>query len=174
MIDLDKLEALHREATPGEWRAVIEGTQPVCYYRALVCFSANTADGGYVSVVTDDHLGVREHQANALFVAAVHEMVPGLIAELREARAKIGRLSSAIDELTGVLQMVTVYDDTEEERDACAALASAIESALAAQDSFCQRPTGEIAIDPVHEETAAELALPAVVATQPESDGGER
>ncbi len=58
-IDLESLERLLAEATPGEWRAVTEGPQPVCYYRALVCFSANGDAGGYISVVADDSMPTR-------------------------------------------------------------------------------------------------------------------
>ena len=65
-VDIDALERLEREATPGEWDAVLENDprgQPVAYYRAIIGLLANKDDGGYLSVVASDdrRVGSDEH-----------------------------------------------------------------------------------------------------------------
>jgi hypothetical protein len=84
-LDLDALLALRSRGTPGTWRAVLEGKQPVCYYRALLCFAADEGGAGYVSVVTDDATRVRAHAANAELAAAAVNALPALVGRVREA-----------------------------------------------------------------------------------------
>lgn len=79
-IDLDQLEQAHAKATEGEWDWE-EGTG---------VYSHNNADGlGYTSVAESGHR-VRDH--DAVWIAAIHNAAPALIAELREARAAIERV----------------------------------------------------------------------------------
>lgn len=71
MIDLDHLEKLHAEATQGEWEydpqlGTVHGS-----YRIIVC-------------EVDDTAG-----ADAAYIAATHNALPALIAEVRLARAEL-------------------------------------------------------------------------------------
>lgn len=96
MIDLDRLEVLLGAATPGPWQAFIGGEAPQLIYPGVVCFACSPETKAYVVVVGGE---IREHVANAQFVAAAHEELPAILAELRAAREEIGKLRVDLTEL---------------------------------------------------------------------------
>lgn len=78
-IDLDKLEQLHANATPGPWT-----TSPFLDTYEI-------RDAG--DVLRADRCG----PLDAEWIAAMHNAAPALIAELREARATIERVLALAD-----------------------------------------------------------------------------
>lgn len=76
-INLDSLERLHTEATPGPWNW-IPNLGPTAIYSHGAELGDFVADG--VS------------PADTLLIVAARNNLPALIAELREARATIGRV----------------------------------------------------------------------------------
>lgn len=115
LADLDELERLHRAATPAPWEAVLEHDgrgQPVCYYRALVCFCANGER--YVSVVQQDELRPTSYEADAALVAAMRNALPGLIAELRKPPALPSpREFAELAVACGVIEEAALLDPAE-------------------------------------------------------------
>lgn len=105
-IDLDELERLHKAATPGPWRMqtrhdhldpvsnlmlvpVVRAPWPDLPHGSItVARCGNGNAGTYSSRPTP----IREReQGNAAFIAAARNALPGLIAELREARELLER-----------------------------------------------------------------------------------
>lgn len=86
-IDLDKLERLHASATPGPWRFLWHRDGDAHLLTTLY------ADSGSSEV----HLTV----ADGRWITAARDATPALIAELREARATIGRVREAADKYAG-------------------------------------------------------------------------
>lgn len=95
MIDTKKARELRAKGTQGKWEAIVEGEQPVCYYRSLVCLSAS--DGEYVSVVGDGrHVETSAHKPNA-------EIIAYAVSALDEWPDEIDRLRAALRNCRGVL-----------------------------------------------------------------------
>lgn len=85
-VDIAELERLLGAATAGPWQAFIGSEAPQPIYPGVVCFACSPETKAYV-VVEDGF--VREHEANARLVAALHESAPALLAELKAAREEI-------------------------------------------------------------------------------------
>jgi hypothetical protein len=95
-LDLDALERLAAEATPGPWR-VGDPDQPPFYE------GGDTVQVGYrVLLRMNGHF---QHEADARLIAAAREAVPLLVAEVRRLRASVDswrRLAThAADALVG-------------------------------------------------------------------------
>lgn len=79
LVDLDRLEALEKAATGGEWR-----------YSAPHVLSGDT-------YMADFYDAFESSEADAEFVAAIRNAAPALIAEVRELRAKLESFKSSED-----------------------------------------------------------------------------
>lgn len=101
--DLDKLLRLHGEATGGEWRVTIE-----CSDRGAI---EPTVRGEMfrVCVCSEDMFAVPETQgpADARFIAAAHNALPGLVERVRRAEAE----RDALREVAEAAQ--SVCDDSQ-------------------------------------------------------------
>ena len=75
--EIDRLKELHAKATGGEWR--VEDCNVVAGHRAkdIICSSGRNGT---------NEAWVREGRDNIAFIAAAHNALPRLIAEVEEAR----------------------------------------------------------------------------------------
>lgn len=78
MIDLDKLEALYRQATPGPWSWEAVGEKDNSWCLGVEC------EGEVVDWVAQS--GSAENLADPALIVAMHGALPAIIAELRKAR----------------------------------------------------------------------------------------
>lgn len=90
--ELDELEAMILDATPGEWEAVLNEDprgQPVPYYRSLICMVEHNPEG-YLAVVAKNNQTVSRNEwiANTKLIAESRNTISRLIAEVREARKR--------------------------------------------------------------------------------------
>lgn len=103
-IDTEKLRALLAAGTPGPWRAVIEGDQPVVYYRGLIGLCANKNSDGYVSVVTEANARpVHDVKANAALIAAAVNALPELLNETERLRADLARVTAERNHMRAIM-----------------------------------------------------------------------
>lgn len=89
MIDLDKLERLEREATPGNWYWSKDDD-----YRAHYLISPQRLE----TVLECDHCNAPD-MADKNFIVAIRNAAPALFAELRAARERISELEEYISAL---------------------------------------------------------------------------
>lgn len=95
MIDLDELERLEREATPGDWYWSKDDD-----YRAHYLISSPRLE----TVLECDHCNEPD-TADKNFIVALRNAAPALIAELRAARERIAELESPSKVDPDLLQM---------------------------------------------------------------------
>lgn len=105
-VDLDELDAIHARTTPGVW-ATTEDPIGGKGHHTMVCLPR--ASGLYNTWIAECHSNWRdairgEHRIswleatrNATLITALHNAYPAMSAELREARAEIGRLREALE-----------------------------------------------------------------------------
>jgi hypothetical protein len=74
--DIEELERLHAESTPGNWRACTCGK----------CMLVWATDEHGLLFERDEDMPFVGRPADAAFVAAAHNRFPGLLAELKAAR----------------------------------------------------------------------------------------
>ena len=84
-IDLDALEKLADEATPGDWFATADDQEPEWNVR-------QSTDGLLVAALTYSDFTLQQDARNAAFIAAANPAtIKALIAELKEAREHLAR-----------------------------------------------------------------------------------
>lgn len=98
-IDLDKLERLEREATPGPWN--LKGRITGCYNifaTGIIDFSGGLEAVPGLSICRISELS-RDGESDLDLLIALRNAAPALIAELRAARKRLAELESpAIEE----------------------------------------------------------------------------
>ena len=93
MFDIDRLEALHAAATPGEWESRHYGT---CY-EDDEDFLNEIGDGVQVASTAINLASC--DRADSYFIAASHNAMPELIAELRQLREFERRVRRILDDI---------------------------------------------------------------------------
>ena len=83
MVDLDELETLHSDATPGEWEWYGEGDNSDVFVR---------------KTPEDQPIAWDIRESDAAYITGVRDALPALIAELRAARAVIQAVRFLRDE----------------------------------------------------------------------------
>ena len=94
MVDLDKLDALHKAATQGEW-GVWKGHASVHnnITRNTPAELRQDKDGRLVcSCEVENMEADTQGKRDARYIAAIHNTYPAMAAEIRELRAKAERL----------------------------------------------------------------------------------
>lgn len=94
MIDLDKLERLEREATPGQWHWK---HNDIVQRDEAGKFVADVA-GMYCDLDGYPHWG-SDNEANTELIVVLRNAAPALFAELRAARERIAELEEHISAL---------------------------------------------------------------------------
>ena len=94
-VDLDELDRLRAEATPGEWKLLTIASADGISERLYAEDGASRIDLAHIPMVWPKH--------GRLIVALVNAY-PDLAAELRELRAKNAELVAMLDEAEPIIQ----------------------------------------------------------------------
>lgn len=91
-VDLDKLEALEKAATPGPWKVgdYESTTRQFLTQQGCIIF-ADDADGDPIQVADCSQWGLANEGDNTAFIAAARNALPELIARLRRLESLHGR-----------------------------------------------------------------------------------
>lgn len=89
-IDLDELERLYQEATPGPWKA--GRNRSIVWYSPAPDVWRSVADCVRVTVKSS-----KRHKENAKLIAAMHEALPELIAENRALQERVRELEAELE-----------------------------------------------------------------------------
>jgi hypothetical protein len=87
-IDIEKLEALAKAATPGPWKSV-EGGLVVCSFHAKHGYNVHDMRRPHVMTPDVSFSMGDVHRNDSAFIAAAREAVPALIARVREMEAAL-------------------------------------------------------------------------------------
>lgn len=87
-IDLEAIEARADAATAGPWRIDTFDIGPL----ASICSTTRDYPGGWVETA-------KSFGADAVFIAASREDVPGLVARVKELEAALGRVQTALADI---------------------------------------------------------------------------
>jgi hypothetical protein len=91
-LDLDKLEALAKAATPGPWKSV-EGGLVVCSFHPKHGYNVHDMRTLQNLMTPDVSFAMGDvHKNDSAFIASAREAVPALIARVRELEADRDRL----------------------------------------------------------------------------------
>ena len=95
MVDLDELERLEREATPGPWKADTEDVGDCVVWAPEI--KDGDGDSSFVSNIGRSRIGAVgvafDHEADdCRLIAATRNALPDLLAELRTLRARVAEM----------------------------------------------------------------------------------
>ena len=99
--DLDELDRLEKAATPGEWDEIGDRQCVIVTSSVLPTHVAWCSSAGLDPTPRD--------RANAAFIAAARNALPGLIAELREARRMHAIMEGFVAQAMAMLERAEPY-----------------------------------------------------------------